>query len=82
MTQVKFQLQHLPIDMVEKAETVLIQHVQNKHFRTELNDLEESDAVKKNSQLYKLNPFTKDGIIRVGGRLDKAVYFHMMPNIP
>ena len=73
MTQVKFQQLHLPIDMVEKAETILIQHVQNKHFRTELNDLEEYDAVKKNSQLYKLDPFTKDGIIRVGGRLDKAV---------
>ena len=58
--------------MIERSESVLVRHLQKKHFARELQDLFEVGADKKNSPLCKLDPVVKDGVIKAGGRLDNA----------
>ena len=54
----------------ETAEKYVIIHVRNTHFKEVLDDLNRN---KQCAKVYsKLNPFIKDGIIRVGGRLANA----------
>ncbi len=64
-------------EIIERAEVVLIRHVQKQHFQSELKVLKESETesrktVKRTSPLFKLDPILKDGLIRVGGRLTRA----------
>ena len=61
----------LPMDMLQTADDILIRYSQQQYFSQELKDLKE-DGVKKSSSLYKLDPFMKNGIIRVGGRLQSS----------
>ncbi|XP_041357495.1 uncharacterized protein LOC121374456 [Gigantopelta aegis] len=69
----------LTTDTLEKAEMALIQHVQAQHFHKELRAMTDKESKKdlnkgvgENSPLYKLDPFLSDGVIRVGGRLERA----------
>ena len=60
-------------DRVEsKAEHAIICFVQGQRFKDEIASLKAGNNVKKNSQLYKLDPVWEDGVLRVGGRLSKA----------
>ena len=54
------------------AEVEIIRHSQKQWFPDEVKALYGSGSVKRNSQLYKLDPTLQDGILRVGGRLDKS----------
>ena len=68
----------LPIDVLRAAEKLLIKHVQHQYFSDELTRLADVKTqrtypcVKSSSCLYKLDPFLKDDLIRVGGRLTQA----------
>jgi transposase InsO family protein len=67
---------YLPITMLQKAEHVLIRHVQRQSFSQEFADLshteEKESHVKRSSHMYKLDPYVHEGIIRVGGRLQHS----------
>ena len=64
----------LTIQELGDAFTVCLKHAQAVCFPKEMKELEEGRPVPKSSQLLKLSPFLDpDGIIRVGGRLQKAI---------
>ena len=58
---------HLLLSDVEEAERRIVKNVQNQTFPEELS----SPNLSK-SPLAKLKPFVNDGVLRVGGRLDRA----------
>ena len=58
---------HLLLSDVEEAERRIVKNVQNQTFPEELS----SPNLSK-SPLTKLKPFVNDGVLRVGGRLDRA----------
>ena len=65
--------QSLSVEDLLKAEDAIIKFCQRETFADEIHTLMAGIPVKKNSYLYKLNPtFTKDGVLRVGGRLSRA----------
>ncbi|KAL2102335.1 hypothetical protein ACEWY4_001503 [Coilia grayii] len=62
----------LSVDDLLQAEEALLRCVQQQHFQKEIAALEaEKNSVEKTSKLYKLDPYLQDGILRVGGRLNK-----------
>lgn len=65
----------LSSDELERAELDIIHLCQKKRYSEELASLQKDGLVKRNSELYRLNPVLHSDVIRVGGRLDKA----MMP---
>ena len=56
----------LTVDEIESAENVIIQSVQRDHFHKEINYLKRNKIIDKNL----LTRF--EGVLRVGGRLEKA----------
>ena len=70
----------LSLPEINNAEIVIIKHVQGKCFKEELDCLETCqlqsnntrNILKKKSNIYKLDPFLSEGLIRVGGRLRRA----------
>ena len=66
----------LSVADMKEAEMIVIRYVQRQAFPEEVKTLQKSqgDCIcnKKTSHISKLNPFMKDGILRVGGRLAKA----------
>ena len=70
----------LTVCEIRDAEEVIIKLVQNQSFKEDMQTLrrvtEETQdkkiAVKKCSNIYKLDPFMESGFIRVGGRLHNA----------
>ncbi len=62
----------LSLEDLIQAEIQLIQYSQKQHFSEEIEALRNNVPVKKRSPLYKLDPVLQDGILRVGGRLNKA----------
>ncbi|XP_076852605.1 uncharacterized protein LOC143506910 [Brachyhypopomus gauderio] len=59
-------------DLVD-AEITLICHSQREMYPEELASLQgQNSQVKKSSPLYRLDPVLQDGVIRVGGRLNKS----------
>jgi len=76
----------LNVQELDSAETVIIRFIQSQSFEHELrileqasNDLKEQSHSKKNevavgkiSSIYRLDPFTDKGALRVGGRLNNA----------
>lgn len=62
----------LSLEDLIQAEIQLIQYSQKQHFSEEIEALRKNAPVKKRSQLYKLDPVLQGGILRVGGRLNKA----------
>ena len=76
----KSEIVPLTVCEIRDAEEVIIKHVQNQSFKEDMQALsrvtqEKQDkkiAVKKCSNIYKLDPFMENGFIRVGGRLHNA----------
>ncbi|XP_021340011.1 uncharacterized protein LOC110441229 [Mizuhopecten yessoensis] len=69
------QTARLSIDMLQKAEIALIGYEQRSYFPNEMKALTTTDpstTLKRSSKLYKLDPFLTDGLVRVGGRLERA----------
>ncbi|GAA6084831.1 uncharacterized protein LOC113098256, partial [Tachysurus ichikawai] len=56
-----------------QAKTFIIKCVQEEHYKDELKGLEKGEEISQQSALKKLSPFVdKEGLIRVGGRLQSA----------
>ena len=71
---------NLTSDDLDKAEMVIIRHIQDETFPQEMNACQKKHEektgidkpLKKSSKLGKLNPEYRDGLLRVGGRLRNA----------
>lgn len=64
-------------DELQAAQLIWIKHSQSTAFAEELSNLKAHGEVNKKSQLRVLHPFIDSfGIIRVGGRLDKAKHIY------
>ena len=74
MKKFKSTVQQQPLSLEElvEAETELIRLSQQQDYSEEICALREHAPIKKKSQIYKLDPVLQDGILRVGGRLNKA----------
>ncbi|XP_036072164.1 uncharacterized protein LOC112147751 [Oryzias melastigma] len=62
----------LNVEDVEEAEEEIIKYCQKRKFEEELSCLQSGAKVKRSSHVYKLCPFIKNGILRVGGRLSRS----------
>ena len=86
----------IKVDDLKKAETEIIKHLQMKFFEEEISFLSQkrhplpgsnisrprSKFLKRNSPLYKLDPFLDDcGILRVGGRLGLSNFHSDVKNL-
>ena len=74
-------LRILDISQIQQAERYTIKLVQLKYFNEEMKKLlmrkqgSEEAEIKNSSQIYNLDSYIdEDGIIRVGGRLDKSIF--------
>ncbi len=65
----------MSFEELEKGELEIVHLCQKNIYSEELVSLQKDGVVKRSSQLYRLNPILQSDIIRVGGRLEKA----MMP---
>ena len=63
----------LDIHELQNAERVLIQHEQRRCFDEEFKRIESGSRVKRQSVVYKLDPYIDEqGMLRVGGRLSRS----------
>ncbi|XP_075438936.1 uncharacterized protein LOC142481354 [Ascaphus truei] len=61
------------VEEITKAKKTVLSHVQRETYAEEINCIRGKKSVNKNSPLWKLNPFIdNDGLMRVGGRLNKS----------
>ena len=59
----------LSVNDLRTAETTIIKLLQEEAFPEEIESLKLGKPVKSSSPLRKLDPFVKDGLLRVGGRI-------------
>ena len=64
----------LSVDELQEAEVQTIKIVQMEEFADEIMKLKSVQELDKQSRIKELNPFLKDGVLRVGGRLKYAQY--------
>ena len=58
---------------IAAAEKSVIRYVQRNHFGKDVKHLTSNDKVlPKDSHIFKLDPYMEEGLLRVGGRLDKS----------
>ena len=69
----------LDTSQIQQAERCVIKLIESKYFNKEMKKLlikkqgSEGAKIKKSNQIYSLDPYIdKDGVIKVGGRLDKS----------
>ena len=62
----------LEVSEIEAAQMEVIRHVQAIEYYEELAALKKNAQLPRSSPLIKLCPILEDGIVRVGGRLEKA----------
>ena len=63
----------LTVDELTKSEIIILKHVQNVHYRRELDCLVHSKSLLTSSAISDLDPFLDEvGLIRVGGRLRRS----------
>ena len=77
-------LHPLTVEELQKAEDAVIRYVQRQSFPDEMKFLEQLNSrsgqsparnegkLKRSSRLYGLDPFVEDGLLRVGGRLQRS----------
>ncbi|XP_006812905.1 uncharacterized protein LOC102809325 [Saccoglossus kowalevskii] len=69
-----FKPAELTVQDLRKAEHSILAYTQRQHFSDDFKALtSDSQRITCGSRLYKLDPVVKDGLIRVGGRLERAV---------
>ena len=62
----------ITVKLLNRAEHVILQHVQCTFLEEEYNSLKGSSQVKKSSSIYKLSPILINELICVGGRLQTS----------
>lgn len=63
---------HLSVSDLKQAEVIILRRVQLEVFRDEIDALEKGLEIPRKSKLVALRPMLKDGLLRVGGRLQNA----------
>ena len=63
----------LTLEDLSQSTQVIVRCVQNKIFPEDVKEVKLNKEVKKSSKLGNLRPVLVDGVLRVGGRLQKAV---------
>ena len=58
--------------ILKASEDFIIENVQKYHFGEEILAISTNKKIHKSSMLRKLDPVLKDGILRIGGRIDRA----------
>ena len=58
--------------MAAESSVEILRHSQKNWYPEDVRALQNKLPVKRNSQLYKLDPILQEDILRVGGRLNKA----------
>ncbi|KAL4009002.1 hypothetical protein ACER0C_002854 [Sarotherodon galilaeus] len=71
--KVDFRHGFLSLGEIEDAEMQIIKFCQRKSYAEEISCLQRGESVKRSSHIYKLNPVLEDDVLRVGGRLSRAV---------
>ncbi|KAL3979219.1 Rab5 GDP/GTP exchange factor [Sarotherodon galilaeus] len=71
--KVEFWHGFLSLGEIEDAEIQIIKFCQRKSYAEEISCLQRGESVKRSSHIYKLNPVLEDDVLRVGGRLSRAV---------
>lgn len=71
--KVDFRHGFLLLGEIEDAEMQIIKFCQRKSYAEEISRLHRGESVKRSSHIYKLNPVLEDDVLRVGGRLSRAV---------
>ena len=61
---------------IRDAEYLILSHLQQKLFFDEVQALQTGKAIKASSKLIRLNPFIKNDLLHVGGRLKQAMLPH------
>ena len=64
----------ITVEEMNEAENVIVKCVQSECFAEEISTIQSMAMVKKSSSLRRLDPFLKEGILCVGGRLKNAPY--------
>ncbi len=59
-------------DDLKEAESAIICYCQGQDFTEELLSLKKGLNIKKDSSIFRLDPRTQDGLLRVGGQLRKS----------
>lgn len=62
----------ITVSELRHAEHEILRYIQGQAFPQEAADLAKGTSTRKTSQILKLDPILKDGLIRVGGRLRKS----------
>ena len=63
----------LTVEDLSKAEMELVKYSQRQTYTEEIQALQPGGScVKRNSPIFKLDPYFQDGVLRVGGRLNRS----------
>ncbi|KAL3975057.1 hypothetical protein ACER0C_023683 [Sarotherodon galilaeus] len=62
----------LALEDLEAAESEIVRFSQKQHHGEEIKILQKGGQLSCSSQLFKLDPVLRDGMLRVGGRLNKS----------
>ncbi|XP_043956787.1 uncharacterized protein LOC122822295 [Gambusia affinis] len=65
----KMKMNPLSVQDLQDAERAVVQYSQCQRFPEEISSLQKGVCVKRNSEIYKLDPLLIDNTLRVGGRL-------------
>ena len=64
--------QKVSLEDLSEAERSIIAFCQQQRFSSEITALRSGKPVPKNSTIQKLDPILDEGLLRVGGRLNRA----------
>ena len=68
----KVKLTYLTSEILDEAEKSLCRLEQKRYYSHEITRLQAGSYVAKSSNLHMLDPVLVDGLLRIGGRLDRA----------
>lgn len=66
---------YLTVSELENAKSAVLRGVQSESFNEELKPLEAGKELPQRSKIKILHPFINDGLIYVGGRLERMLQF-------
>lgn len=71
------------VSQINETELWMFKLVQEEHYSSEIESLKGAEPIRKESSLIRLNPYLDDkGLIRVGGRLDRATMLTQLEKHP
>ena len=68
----KLPAQSLSVDDLTQAEEAIVRFEQAHSFHDEITALKKGSTVKNSSSIYRLDPVLENGVLRIGGRLNRS----------